>query len=99
MPTDLELLTIEDLEMLLHLQRKKAARLVVAEETARQAEEEAKAKACKAVAVKKWKAAEVVGSDSDTEPAPLQKKAKGKAWAVSEKSAGKVEVAEMACQR
>jgi hypothetical protein len=49
--------------------------------------------------VKKWKATEVVGSDSDTEPVPLQKKGKGKAQAVSEESTGKVEVTEMVCQR
>jgi hypothetical protein len=110
MPANLELLTIEDLEMLLHLQCKKAAQeaevkrlveeaahLAAAEETAWQAEEEAKA--CKTAAAKKWKATEVVGSDSDAEPAPSQKKGKGKAQAVSEESMGKVEVAETACQR
>jgi hypothetical protein len=61
MPANLELLMIEDLKMLLRLQHEKAAReaevkrlveeaacLVVAEETAQQAEEEAKAKARKA---------------------------------------------------
>jgi hypothetical protein len=112
MPTNLELLMIEDLEMLLHLQCKKVAQeaeakrlaeeaacLAVAEEITQQAEEEAKAKACKAVVAKKWKATEVVGSDSDTEPMPSQKKGKGKARVVSEESAGKAEVTETACQR
>jgi hypothetical protein len=51
-------------------------------------------KACKAAAAKKQKAMEVVGSNSDVEPTPLQKKGKGKAWAVSEESVGKAEVAE-----
>jgi hypothetical protein len=111
MPAVLELLTIEDLEMLLRLQREKAAweaevkwlveeaAHAAAEETAWQAEEEAKARACKAAVAKKWKAMEVVGSDSDAEPAPSQKKGKGKAWVVSEESTGKAEVMETACQR
>jgi hypothetical protein len=111
MPADLELLMIKDLEMLLCLQCKKVAQkaeakwlaeeapCAAAEEAAHQAEEEAKAKACKATVAKKWKAMEVVGSDSDAEPVPLQKKGKGKAWVVSEDSMGKVEVAEVACQR
>jgi hypothetical protein len=103
MPTDLELLMIKDLEVLLCLQYKKAAQKAeekwLAEEAACVAAEEAKAKACKATVAKKWKAMEVVGSDSDAEPAPSQKKGKGKAQVVSEDSMGKVEVAEVACQR
>jgi hypothetical protein len=109
MPANLKLLTIEDLEMLLHLQHEKAAweaevkqlaeeaACTVAKEAAHQAEEEAKAKARKAVAAKKWKAAEVVNGDSDAEPVPSQKK--GKAWVVSKKSTGKADVTEAACQR
>jgi hypothetical protein len=88
MPTELDRLTIEDLEMLLRIQHEKAAREAevkrLVEETARKvewlaaevaaqkAEEEAKEKARRMK-----KAMEVVGSRSDVEPRPSQKKGKG----------------------
>jgi hypothetical protein len=97
MPIDVDCLTIEDLEMLLHIQRKKVAReaeakrlaeeaeckaeRVAAAAAAQKAEEEAKEKARR---VKK--AVEVVGSGSDMEPGPSQKKGKGEVRAESVES-------------
>jgi hypothetical protein len=102
MPIDVNHLTIEDLKMLLHIQREKVARKaeekrlaeeakheaewVVAVAMAQKAEQKAKEKAMrakKAAAAKKQKAAEVVGSRSDVEPRPSQKKGKAKVRAES----------------
>jgi hypothetical protein len=98
MSTNLECLSIEDLEMILCIQCKKAARKAevkrlveeaahkaeqaVAEEATQKAGEEAKDKARK---VKR--AVEVVGSRSDAELGPSQKKPKAKARAEDVESA------------
>jgi hypothetical protein len=89
MPVDINRLTIENLEMLLHWMCKKVAReaeekrlveeakrkaeQVAAVAVAQKAEQEAKEKARRAK-----KATEVVGSGSNAEPGPLQKKGKAK---------------------
>jgi hypothetical protein len=107
MPTNLDHLTIEDLEMLLHIQHEKAAQeaevkrlaeeavhkveRLVAEAAAQKAEEEAKEKARRTK-----KAAEVVGSGSDMEPGPSQKNGKAKARAESVEAP---EESSEACQR
>jgi broad specificity polyphosphatase/5'/3'-nucleotidase SurE len=75
------------------------AEWVAAAAAAQKAEEKAKEKAWrvkKAVAVKKQKAVEVVGSGTDAEPSPLQKKGKGKVRAESMES---IEELGNACQR
>jgi colicin import membrane protein len=75
------------------------AEQLVAKVAAQKAEEEAKEKARrakKAAAAKKWKATEVVGSRSDAEPGPSQKKAKAKARVESVES---TEELGDACQR
>jgi hypothetical protein len=105
MPINVDRLTIEDLEMLLCIQREKAAReaeekrlveeaeaeQVAAAVAAQKAEEEAREKARRA-----RKAVELVGSGSDTAHGPSQKKGKGKARAESMESA---EELGNACQR